>query len=313
MRHDIALPTTIAYAGGIALAISMVAPLTGCADGDKPDNLTQASPITTTTDMPLHESDGSGRGLDESFTSFTPSGDEEGRPDDNGVVHSDGTGDGEKQATDGQDGGRDGGEKAGDEASQGDQNGNPASLTDATLSSVVTSTIMYDSFRHGPLPADKVRYIVLHDTESGTDSASAIANSWGGGHIASHFIVDKQGNIIQCVPIDQIAHHAGNADYGSNDRYGIWAERDDEVGRAGEGDYAMNAWSVGIEIVHEHYEGAYTEAQLDAVDRLVTAIDDAVGHRPDIIDHKAWAGSRKQDVSDDFPLSAYQRSRRHDG
>lgn len=75
----------------------------------------------------------------------------------------------------------------------------------------------------------------------------------------------------------------------------------------------MNARSIGIEIVHEHYDRPYSEAQLEAVDRLVAEIDWAVGHSPEIIDHKAWAGGRKQDVSDDFPLSAYQRGRRHDG
>ena len=187
------------------------------------------------------------------------------------------------------------------------------SLGNATLSSVVSLEMPSGSFPHGDLPADKVKYIVMHDTESGTDSAENIANAWAGGHVAAHFIVNKEGRVIQCVPIDKIAHHAGFADPGSNDRYGIWEERDDYVGRSGSGDYAMNAWSIGIEIVHEHDEGAYPEVQLQALDRLVAAIDSAVGHQPSIIDHKAWGGSRKQDVSDDFPMSAYQRSRRHDG
>jgi N-acetyl-anhydromuramyl-L-alanine amidase AmpD len=201
------------------------------------------------------------------------------------------------------------GEEIGAQATDGGVDGGIRELSEMRE---VTEMIS-DSFLHGPLPADKVRYIVMHDTESGTDSAEAIATSWSGGHIAAHFIVDKQGRVIQCVPIDAIAHHAGPADYGSNDRYGIWPERDDEIGRSGDGDYAMNAWSIGIEIVHEHYDGPYPEAQLDAVDRLVAEIDQAVGHSPEIIDHKAWAGGRKQDVSDDFPLSAYQRGRRHDG
>ena len=181
----------------------------------------------------------------------------------------------------------------------------------ATLGDVVSVEMMRDNFVHGPMPSDKVRYIVMHDTEAGTDSATAVAQSWGDGPIAAHFVVGKDGTVVQCVPIDAIAHHAGNADYGQNDAYGIWAERDDEVGRTGSGDYAMNAWSIGIEIVHEHDEGAYAEEQLAALDRLVAAIDAAVGHQPSIIDHKAWAGERKQDVSDDFPMEAYQRRRRH--
>lgn len=184
---------------------------------------------------------------------------------------------------------------------------------DGPVASVVTATCMRDSFCHGELPAERVGYIVMHDTESGTDDAMAIARSWGSGHVAAHFVVGKDGLVVQCVPISQIAHHAGNADCGSNEAFGIWAERDAEVGRTGEGDYAMNAWSVGIEMVHEHDDGPYPEAQLEALDRLVAAIDAEVGHAPAIIDHKAWAGWRKQDCSDDFPLEAYCRARRHDG
>ena len=184
---------------------------------------------------------------------------------------------------------------------------------DGSVASVVTATCMRGNFCHGELPAERVSYIVMHDTESGTDDAMAIARSWGAGHVAAHFVVGKDGLVVQCVPISQIAHHAGNADWGSNEAFGIWAERDDEVGRTDDGDYAMNAWSVGIEIVHEHDDGPYPEAQLEALDRLVGAIDAEVGHEPTIIDHKAWAGGRKQDCSDDFPLEAYRRARRHDG
>lgn len=216
----------------------------------------------------------------------------------------------EKQGNDGSSEGQEGQPSPGEQPEASEPS--PAPVSAASLADIVSMEMMRDNFVHGALPADKVRYIVMHDTESGTDSATAIASSWGDGHIAAHFVVGKDGTIIQCVPIGSIAHHAGNADYGQNDAYGIWPERDDEVGRTGSGDYAMNAWSIGIEIVHEHDDGAYPEAQLQALDRLVAAIDAAVGHQPRIIDHKAWAGSRKQDVSDDFPMGAYQRGRRHD-
>lgn len=308
---------------GIMASVLPAGGLAGCAGTEGPDNLIRTSPIVTTVDMPLCEST-AGQGEIAGAISAPPEVTDGGDlPDDNGVMHhrpdeppADPDDEpAEERREDDVDGSPDDEEKPqGDDASReespGEETPEPAGDS-ADLSSIVSVEMMRDSFRHGPLPADKVRYVVLHDTESGTDDAEAIARSWGDGHIASHFVVAKDGRVVQCVPIDQIAHHAGNADPGSNDRYGISPERDDEVGRTGSGDYAMNAWSIGIEIVHEHDEGAYPEAQLEAVDRLIAAIDQAVGHRPDIIDHKAWAGSRKQDVSDDFPLGAYQRDRRH--
>lgn len=182
-----------------------------------------------------------------------------------------------------------------------------------------------DGFQHGDLPSDKVKYIVMHDTESGTDDANAIANAWGDGPVAAHFIVAKDGTIIQTVPINKIAHHAGWAPSGSNSSFGITQERDDMAGANTNGqDYAMNAWSIGIEIVHEHDGSAYPEEQLNAVDSLVSYLDKELGHSPEIIDHKYWTGDSahtktnadgqgKTDVDDSFPLSAYASSRNHTG
>jgi hypothetical protein len=172
-----------------------------------------------------------------------------------------------------------------------------------------------DTLAHGEFPTEKVRYIVMHDTEAGTGSASVIIRSWAnsGNLVASHFVVERDGTVYQAVPTNRIAHHAGWADYGMDEAFGIVAERDDRRGYDGDEDYAMNAWSIGIEIVHEHDEGAYPEAQLEAVDQLVAMIDAEVGHQPSIIDHKEWAGQRNQDCSDDFPLGAYKASRSHKG
>lgn len=191
----------------------------------------------------------------------------------------------------------------------------PDDMEPGTLDADGIIRMFDDSLVHGDLPADKVRYIVMHDTEAGTGSAAAIIRSWirNGNLIASHFVVERDGTVYQAVPTDRIAHHAGWSDYGTDEEFGISAERDDRRGYDGDEDYAMNAWSIGIEIVHEHDEGAYPEEQLDAVDRLVAMIDMEVGHQPTIIDHKEWAKSRKQDCSDDFPLEAYKASRSHRG
>ena len=83
-------------------------------------------------------------------------------------------------------------------------------------------------------------------------------------------IVDKDGTITQCVPMDKIAHHAGYGDTGHNDLFGVTDEsRDDFVGTQSIGpyfaDYGMNSYSIGIEMVHVGGSSPYPEAQLEAL------------------------------------------------
>lgn len=173
-------------------------------------------------------------------------------------------------------------------------------------------------FDHGPKPAAFQKYIVLHDTESDSDAA-AIIDWWdgNGNQVAAHFIVNRDGTIWQCVPLDRIAHHAGYGDTGHNDRYGIDEDgRDDMAGSTPIGgdfaDYAMNAWSVGIEMVHVGGEGDYPEEQLRAVDDLIAYIDASFGFESEIIDHKAWR-SGNSDTSAEFAdyLESYRATRKH--
>ena len=85
-------------------------------------------------------------------------------------------------------------------------------------------------FNHGEKGASYQKYIVLHDTEV-DGSAASIVNSWesSGNKVASQFIVNKDGSIVQCVPMDAIAHHAGYGDAGHNSGYGVPEDgRDDK-------------------------------------------------------------------------------------
>lgn len=174
------------------------------------------------------------------------------------------------------------------------------------------------SFSHGSKPADCQKYIVLHDTEGDSDPASVI-DWWdsNGNLVAAHFVIGKDGSIFQCVPLDEIAHHAGYGDTGHNEKYGLIEDgRDDMEGSSSIGawasDYGMNAWSVGIELVHRGGEGDYPEAQLEALDGLIAYIDSYYGLESEIIDHKAWR-SGNSDTSEEFSayLENYQERRRH--
>lgn len=175
-----------------------------------------------------------------------------------------------------------------------------------------------DSFIHGEKGAEFQKYIVLHDTE-GEGSAAGVVDYWdsNGSGVAAHFIINKDGSIVQCVPLDAITHHAGFGDTGHNEQYGVTDEsRDDKVGTTSIGsdfaDYGMNSYSIGIEMVHVGGSGDYPAAQLEALDGLIAYIDAYYGFESTIIDHKAWR-TGNSDTSPEFAnyLANYQDHRTH--
>ena len=190
---------------------------------------------------------------------------------------------------------------------------------DELLAQLDLTQDFHDEFDHGPKDAEHQRYIVLHDTE-GEGAPESVVSWWAsnGNLVAAHFVVGKDGHIVQCVPLDRIAHHAGYGDAGHNDLYGIQEDgRDDMLGSVPIGpsfpDYGMNAWSVGIEIVHVGGSGDYPAEQLEALDRLIAYIDAYYGFESQIIDHKAWR-SGNSDTSQEFAgyLANYQDHRTHE-
>lgn len=183
----------------------------------------------------------------------------------------------------------------------------------------LTEDYSHKQFVHGEKPAKYQKYIVLHDTE-GEGSAKSVIRSWAanGNLIAAHFVVNRDGSIVQCVPLDKIAHHAGYGNPGKNKKYGVVDEsRDDKLGprKATKSlpDYGMNSYSVGIEMVHVTGGSDYTEAQLKAVDGLIAYIDAYYGFESAIIDHKAWrAGNSDTSAAFASYLKNYQDHRTHD-
>lgn len=174
------------------------------------------------------------------------------------------------------------------------------------------------NFVHGEKGPEHQKYIVLHDTEGDSD-ASSVIDWWdsNGNYVAAHFVVNKDGSIVQCAPLDAIVHHAGYGDTGHNALYGVEDEsRDDMRGTKPIGDwaadYGMNSYSVGIEMVHVSGSGDYPEAQLEALDGLIAYIDAYYGFESQIIDHKAWR-TGNSDTSPEFAgyLASYQERRTH--
>lgn len=202
-------------------------------------------------------------------------------------------------------------------ATSGSKAARAADVVEAQLERLNVVEDMRPAFDHGEKGREFQRYIVLHDTESEADAAS-IVEYWdqAGTGVAAHFIVNRDGSIVQCVPLDRIAHHAGFGDTGHNELYGVVDEsRDDKVGTVPIGndmaDYGMNSYSVGIEMAHAGGQD-YPEAQLEAVDALIAYINGYYGFESRIIDHKGWR-TGNSDTSPEFAayLANYQAKGTH--
>jgi N-acetylmuramoyl-L-alanine amidase len=195
-----------------------------------------------------------------------------------------------------------------------------ASTADELYARLDIKTDIYPDLQHGTKTAPYQKYIVLHDTE-GTGSPTSVIDWWesNGNLIAAHFVVGRDGTIVQAVPLDKIAHHAGFGDTSHGAYYGVTDEsRDDKKGTTPIGSwasaYGMNSYSIGIELVHVGDGDGYPEAQLKALDGLIAYIDAYYGSESTIIDHKAWR-SGNSDTSPEFAtyLSNYQKTRNHSG
>ena len=192
------------------------------------------------------------------------------------------------------------------------------SAADAARAALRLTEDYRESFVHGDKPAQYQKYIVLHDTEGDGDAAGVVDYWDGAGNgVAAHFVVNKDGSVVQCVSLDKIAHHAGFGDAGHNDLYGVPEDgRDDRMGTVPIGDwapdYGMNSWSVGIELVHVGDGSDYPQEQLDALDALIAYIDAYFGNQSQIIDHNDWR-SGNSDTSPEFAsyLANYQDHRTH--
>jgi N-acetylmuramoyl-L-alanine amidase len=103
--------------------------------------------------------------------------------------------------------------------------------------------------------------------------------------VSAHYLVMEDGAVVQLVPEDRRAHHAG---------VGSWA-----------GETDINSCSIGIEIVNPGHDGGlppYPDEQIAAVIELCRAIVDhwaIPAHR--VLAHSDVAPSRKEDPGELFP------------
>jgi N-acetylmuramoyl-L-alanine amidase len=148
---------------------------------------------------------------------------------------------------------------------------------------------VYPSPNHGERNDNKrADSIVLHYTGM-VDGASALHQLCNPvAQVSSHYLVFEDGRILQLVPEERRAWHAGA---------GCW-----------QGETDMNSASIGIEIVnpgHDHGYAPFPAVQVAAVIMLCKDIVERWSIRPDrVIAHSDMAPKRKRDPGELFPWDA---------
>lgn len=101
--------------------------------------------------------------------------------------------------------------------------------------------------------------------------------------VSAHCVIDRAGQIYQCVDFNQRAWHAGVSQY--------------------QGREACNDFSVGVELIGPE-EGPFTQAQLQALASIARHVMTHYGlDAKDIVGHRDIAPGRKVDPGADFPYT----------
>ena len=128
--------------------------------------------------------------------------------------------------------------------------------------------------------------IVLHYTGMPTGAAALERLCAPDSKVSAHYVVFEDGRIVQCVPEDKRAWHAGVSSW------------------AGETD--INSRSIGIEIVNPGHEFGYVNFPLRQVAAAISLCKSIVTRRgpiaPDrVLAHSDVAPERKKDPGEKFP------------
>jgi N-acetylmuramoyl-L-alanine amidase len=135
--------------------------------------------------------------------------------------------------------------------------------------------------------------ILLHYTGMPTGEAALEQLTKAATKVSSHYLVFENGRIVQCVPEEQRAWHAGEASW------------------AGESD--INSRSIGIEIVNPGHEFGYTDFPLRQVAAVISLCKSIITRRGPIsadriLGHSDVAPARKQDPGEKFPWGLLSES-----
>jgi N-acetylmuramoyl-L-alanine amidase len=135
--------------------------------------------------------------------------------------------------------------------------------------------------------------ILLHYTGMATGEAALARLCSSDSKVSSHYVVFEDGRIVQCVPEELRAWHAGVSS---------WA-----------GDTDINSCSIGIEIVNPGHEFDYRNFPLRQIAAVISLCKSIITRRGPIssdriLAHSDVAPARKQDPGEKFPWDLMSES-----
>jgi len=173
-----------------------------------------------------------------------------------------------------------------------------------------------------------IRYIIIHYTNGPTKigAIETLTNKKSLNKASAHFVVDRDKDITQLVPMGRIANHSGKSRIGRItfvDKYAIGIEivnegllkrldipREDNIWIA---PLSRRVYSDDEVLVGKHKFGTieygwqlFTEIQLDTVFQLVATLSGTYDIR-DIVGHDEIAPKRKWDPGPAFPIEELRK------
>jgi N-acetylmuramoyl-L-alanine amidase len=166
----------------------------------------------------------------------------------------------------------------------------PASFTpDSFMVTDVVPSPNFEERMNGRVPD----MILLHYTGMATGKAALERLCDEGSMVSAHYVVFEDGRIVQCVPEERRAWHAGESSW------------------AGETD--INSCSIGIEIVNPGHEFGYRDFPLRQTAAVISICKSIATRRGPIsadrvLAHSDVAPSRKKDPGEKFPWNLLSES-----
>jgi N-acetylmuramoyl-L-alanine amidase len=135
--------------------------------------------------------------------------------------------------------------------------------------------------------------VLLHYTGMKTGEEALQRLTAMGSKVSCHYVVFEDGRIVQCVPEERRAWHAGDSSW------------------AGETD--INSRSIGIEIVNPGHEFGYSAYPLRQIAAVISLCKSIITRRGPIsadriLAHSDVAPARKQDPGEKFPWGLLSES-----
>src|SRR5690348_9626222 len=159
---------------------------------------------------------------------------------------------------------------------------------DSSIASDIIPSLNYNERANGRLPD----MIVLHYTGMPDVEGAITRLCTAGTDVSAHYIALEDGRIVQCVPENMRAWHAGVAS---------WAGEDD-----------INSCSIGIEIVNPGHDWGYPDFPLRQIAAVITLCRGIMLRRQvpsrRVVAHSDVAPSRKRDPGEKFPWHSLANS-----